>query len=402
MSRIPRDVICFGNDWYSSSKVSVRQIVEHFHAAGSRLVWVNPVPIRFPDTKQKDFWNKVQSKARTHARFLSKQGDRLYVYSPIYLPLYKGPGFWLNRLAVSLQVALVRLVLGIRNPLIVGSTWTAWFARWSYAGSPLVFHFADKISSFREVSKFPERRRLLEKMEAELIERATLNTCSSRSIHDHVLQVAGDDQPKVKYLPHAVAASVFRLDDDGQATPVPLELADIDGPVAGYFGSLTETNDKETFLHAARTLPDWTFVFIGKTLGDYSELDALPNVRFLGARPHATLPTFGARFDVGFMGWKPHEWITNCFPLKTLEYLALGKPIVCSGHIAELAERFPEFVRITTGPEEFTRALVEERERDDDEKRSRRREVVRRETWDHRLQEILETLERLDAKYGVR
>ncbi len=400
MSRIPRDVICFGNDFYAASKVSVRQIVEHLHGRGSRLLWVNPVPIRFPNTKQKDFWNKVQSKARTHARFLSRQGDNLYVYSPIYLPLYKGPGFWLNRLAVSAQVLLVRLLLGIRSPLIVGSTWTTWFARWSYVGAPLLFHFADKISSFREVSQYPERRRLLEKMEAELIDRATLNTCSSRSIHEHVLNVAGGDEAKVKYLPHAIAAGVFRLDEDA-TEPVPAQMASLEGPIAGYFGSLTETNDKDTFLYAARALPDWNFVFIGKTVGDYSELEALPNVHFLGPQPHASLPAFGARFDVTFMGWKAHEWITNCFPLKTLEYLALAKPIVCSGRIDELAERFPQFVRITGSPAEFTSALTEERDRDHEDLRRARREAVRLETWDHRLEEILAALQQLDAKYGV-
>lgn len=401
MNKRPKDILCFGNDWYSPSKVSIRQIVEHFHAGGSRVLWVNPVPIRFPDTRQKDFWNKVRNKARTHARFLSNLGDGLYVYSPLYVPFYKGPGFWINRIAVSAQVLLLRLLLGMWRPLVFGSTFTAWFGMPGFAGSPLVFHFADKISSFREVSDQPKRRRVLERMEKALIRRAVLATCSSRSIFEHVLEAAGGDKDKVKYLPHAVKASVFlsdTLDDDPPAFPA--EMRELNGPVAGYFGSLTETNDKATFQAAAEALPGWNFVFIGKAHGDYTGLQAMPNVHFLGPKPHADLPAYGAAFDVCFMGWKAHEWIANCFPLKTLEYLALGKPIVCSGRIDELVERFGDFVTITGTPAEFVRALTEQHALDTHEMRDARREAVRQETWDHRIEEIVEALQEQDATYA--
>lgn len=395
----PKDILCFGNDWYSPSKVSIKQIVEHFHAGGSRVLWINPIPIRFPNTRKKDFWKKVQTKARTHARFLSSPGKGLYVYSPLYLPFFRGPGFWINRLAISGQVLLLRLVLGMWRPLVFGSTFTAWFGLPGVKGLPLVFHFADKISSFREVSESQERRRILESMERAIIQAATLCTCSSRSIFDHVLGLATDKPGKVKYLPHAVKASVFLTEPD-EPRPRPKEFEQVSDPIAGYFGTLTETNDKETFLAAALALPDWNFVFIGMTLGDYSELEALPNVFFLGPRAHEEIPVLGAAFSVCFMGWRPHEWITNCFPLKTLEYLALGKPIVCSGRIDELVERFPEFVATTESPDEFARTLVQERERDCDERRVARREAVRKETWDHRIEEILNELEEQGADYG--
>lgn len=381
----PRDVICLGTDWYSASIVSVRHIVEELHDRGSRVLWVNPVPIRFPNARGKDFWNKVQTKARTHSRLLSRKGDRLWVYSPLYLPIYRGPGFLLNRIVISAQILALRLILGMWRPLVVGSAFTVWFALPAIRGLPMVFHFADKISSFREVASIPERRRVLERMEAAIAAAATVATCSSRSIHEHVLGLTGDDR-KARYLPHALKTSAFL---GAQAPVPPADLAALPRPVAGYFGSLTQTNDKDVFLAAARSLPGWSFVFIGRVAGDYGELQALPNVHFLGPRPHAEIPAYGAGFDISFMGWRAHEWISNCFPLKTLEYLALGKPIVCSSRIDELSERFPGYVRIAEGAEAFTEALVAELAADSADKAEQRRRLVEHESWSSRVDQIL-------------
>ena len=396
----PRDIICFGTDWYSPSKVSIRHLVEVQHERGSRVLWVNPVPIRFPATRNRQFWTKVQHKARTHARLLSRQGEGLWVYSPVYLPLYRGPGFALNRLAISMQIILLRLVLGMRKPLVFGSMFTAWFALPAVRDCPLIFHFADKISAFREVSGIPERRRVLEEMERSIIKAAVLATCSSRAIHEHVASVAGSGAEKVILLPHAVRAATF-LDQPIDAQAIPPEMAALPHPIAGYFGSLTHTNDTETFLAAAQGLPDWSFVFIGRVTGDYTALQALPNVHFLGPQPHERIPAYGAAFDLCFMGWRAHEWITNSFPLKTLEYLALGKPVVCAGAIPEVQERFPGLVVTTKSPGDFQAALMREVHEDSAAKRKARVDAVYQETWERRVDVVLAELRRRGVHDGI-
>ena len=154
-------------------------------------------------------------------------------------------------------------------------------------------------------------------------------------------KIAGTDKAKVLYFPHAVDGRLFFNDlDNSDSGELPEEISQLSGPIAGYFGSLTATNDQETFISAAKALPSWDFVFIGRVSGDYSNLESLPNVHFLGPKSHKEIPAYGAAFDVCFMGWKDHEWIQNCFPLKTLEYLALQKPVVCSCQIDEITERF--------------------------------------------------------------
>jgi glycosyltransferase involved in cell wall biosynthesis len=400
MNRSPRDVICFGTDWYSPSKVSIRQIVDVLHERGSRVLWVNPVPIRFPRTGRRELWDKVQNKARTHSRLMSRPSAGLYVYSPFYLPVFRGPAFFINRAALTVQVLFLRAILGMWHPLVFGSRFTAWFALPAIRDCPLVFHFADKISAFRDVSGNAQRRQVLVDMERTLINSAILATCSSTMIHEYVLGVADGDTKKVRYLPHAMRASLFgglNRDDDA----VPADIAELPRPIAGYFGSLTHTNDLDAFRAAATALPGWSFVFIGRTVGDYSTLESLANVKFLGPRPHEMIPAYGAAFDVCFMGWKPHEWISNCSPVKTLEYLALGKPIVCSSSIDELTGRFPGLITMTSSNSEFVDALVRAVADDTVAHRDARRTAVADSTWERRVDEILACLAEQGARYAV-
>lgn len=378
----PKNIICLGTDWYSPLESSVRQITTEFRRRGSRVLWINPLPIRFPSVNRPDFRKKVINKAKTHTRVLRRAAPDVQVYSPVYLPVFSPWGMKLNRILVSLQVFLVKILLGFRSPLVIGSEFTCWYAMPAIRRHPFFFHFADKISAFREVASHPERRKVLEDMEAEIIREADVAGCSSRMIHKHVLDAAaahGLETEGILYLPHAVDAKIFR---SAREAADPEDIAGLARPIAGYYGSLTQANDKATFLAAAKALPEWSFVFIGKVVGDYDELASLDNVHFLGPRAHADIPRYGRCFDVCFMGWLPHEWITNCFPLKTMEYLLLGKPIVCSCRIDEVAESFPELIRFTSGPDAFAKALVLEHQNDTPDRVAARKRAVGDFTWE--------------------
>jgi glycosyltransferase involved in cell wall biosynthesis len=384
------EVICFTTDWFSASKVSANQIVDCFYQKGAKVLWINPLPVRFPNTKRPDFWRKVQSKVKTHSRLMTHPKDRLFVYSPFYIPLFSLTGMKINRLLVSFQIRILLRLLKLKSPFSFNSSFTAWYALPVLKRFPMVFHFADKISSFREISTIPERRKILIEMELDLIKASNLVTCSSRKIFEYVSQQAGAEAHKVTYLPHGIDAAKFR-DALKAPGPLPDDLKSIPKPIAGYFGSLTQTNDKETFYYAARQCPDWAFVFIGRVQGDYEALASLDNVYFLGQKSHEEIPFYGKQFDVCFMGWINHEWIIASNPVKTLEYLGLGKPVICSSYINELVD-YSEFVRLTTTPQEFVLALREEYENDSAEKISQRLDFIKDMTWQARADSILQNL----------
>ncbi len=394
--RVISSIICLGTDWYSPTKSSTSQVIDCFYRRGMRVVWINPVPVRFPSTKRSDFWYRVQSQAQIHARFLAKPKESFYVYSPVYFPAFSAIAMRFNRLIITAQVIGLRHILRMPSPLFFYSAYTAWYALPALQRSPSVFHFADKMSAFRETSTNSKRRLALDNMETELIRAAKVVTCSSQCIYEHARHKAGDQAAKVVYLPHGVPIAQFRAVLEGNVA-IPADLKDIPKPIAGYFGTLTEANDKGTFAYAAQHCPDWSFVFIGKVGSDYSELASFRNVFFLGQKPYEEIPVYGKFFDVCFMGWLPHEWITNCSPIKALEYLALGKPVICSSYIGEL-KNYEPFVCITRTPGEFVSALREAYARNTAELARARLELVSHYSWDAHVQTIIKALDsRLDG-----
>ena len=53
-------------------------------------------------------------------------------------------------------------------------------------------------------------------------------------------------------------------------------------------------------------MPDWTFVLIGEAQVDVGALEARPNVRLLGPRPHQALPSYAQHWDVSLLPYPRH------------------------------------------------------------------------------------------------
>jgi glycosyltransferase involved in cell wall biosynthesis len=162
----------------------------------------------------------------------------------------------------------------------------------------------------------------------------------------------------------------------------------------GYFGSLTDSFDQENIRYCAARHPELSFVLIGRIVTDFSALRDLPNVHFLGYKKYEELPMYGAQFDVGLLNWKMTEWIKYSNPLKTNEYLAMGKPVV-SVPIDEIERNYSDRIRVGQTKEELCRLIVEEIESDSDDKRWARARSVLDETWESRV----ELMSRLIGKH---
>jgi len=100
-------------------------------------------------------------------------------------------------------------------------------------------------------------------------------------------------------------------------------------------------------------LPDWHFVFIGKPVVDISVLRDLPNIHFLGERPHHQLPSYSQHWTASLLPFVDNAQIRACNPLKLSEYLATGRPIIGTSFPA--MEAFRGLVQIAN----TTAAMVE-------------------------------------------
>jgi len=396
MAKCEFDIICFGPDWYKPSFTSSMQIMQHL-SAGRRLLWVNPIPVRLPaggGGERRAFWRKVVQKLRTHLRLLHRVRPGFWIFSPLYLPAFLSDrGVRANAALLAVQVACLRRLLGMGRVLIWATgTYHPLFVARRLRPWRFFYHYADKNSAFTDLpaARASELRERYESYDRALLAAADRVYCASLAIHRDLTTRLGKD-PKITYLPHGVDFEHFHGVRE-RDLPLPEVLRDLPHPVIGYFGTLTNRSDMRILRALTERHPDWSIVLIGRVVGDYSTFAEHPNICFTGAVPYADLPRYAQVFDLGIMHWIQTEWITNSFPVKAQEYLALGIPVV-SIPIRQVEEEFGDLVSIASDPDRFVTLVEEELLADNATKRHQRAERVRERDWSRVADRIVADLE---------
>ncbi|GAA5172792.1 glycosyltransferase [Amycolatopsis dongchuanensis] len=169
----------------------------------------------------------------------------------------------------------------------------------------------------------------------------------------------------------------------------PAELpAGFPTPVAGLSGQLSDRIDLALLEAVAATGMGLVLVGPRDPAWQPDRVDALlrkQNVHHVGALPFEELRPWLARFDVGLTPYADTPFNRASFPLKTLEYLAAGLPVVSTDLPASrrLREETTE-VRLATGPAEFAAAALQAARTNG----GARREVARRHSWAARADEL--------------
>lgn len=237
-------------------------------------------------------------------------------------------------------------------------------------GWPVVYDCMDDWSTF---PGFAERPHVLA-MERELVAGSDVVVVSSRTIQERWATERAD-------LVLARNAADFAFFHDGAGDD---PLADVTGPVAGFFGAVVEWFDVALMAEVARARPEVTFVFVGGVARvAIDELAALPNVRFVGAQPYEDMPRYLRRFDVALVPFVVSPTTDGMDVVKLYEYLSQGTPVV-STPIREMVPygRFVHLAGDAAGfVEQLDRALAE----DDPSARDRRVALARCNSWDDRI-----------------
>ena len=164
-------------------------------------------------------------------------------------------------------------------------------------------------------------------------------------------------------------------------------LAGVPRPVIGYFGAIADWIDLDLVCAVARSRPQYSFVLIGQVFGrDVSALEALENVRLLGNRPYADIPSYLHNFDACLIPFLLNQVTKATDPVKLYEYLSLGKPVIATD-MAELGQ-CGDLLYIGRDPEDFARKVDEAIAEKDPDLVRRRIEFARANTWSSRVQEI--------------
>lgn len=173
----------------------------------------------------------------------------------------------------------------------------------------------------------------------------------------------------------------------------PPDLASIRGPRIGFAGTVSTQCDVHLLARLADDFADASLVLVGPVALDESSLALLrrPNIHLLGVRPYDELPAYVQHFDVGIIPYVLSAWTVAVDPLKLLEYLAAGLPVVTTA-IPE-AGKYAGQVVVASDADAFVagvrHALVEDREGS----RARGQAFARAHTWERRADTLLGLIE---------
>ena len=162
-------------------------------------------------------------------------------------------------------------------------------------------------------------------------------------------------------------------------------------PVIGFVGALNYKIDEQLVRDLFVNHPDKNFVFIGPDRGFGVERYKYNNVHFMGLRPPEDLPKYMAGFDVCIIPYKVDNYTRGVMPIKFYEYLATGRPVVTTP-IPEL-EKFSDLVEIARTSEEFSASIERALRNEDNERKAKRIELAKSNSWETRIRSILHHLE---------
>jgi glycosyltransferase involved in cell wall biosynthesis len=384
-------IIAFAKDW-RSDHTSNHHVLREL-AKTRRVLWLNSIATRTPQLSSARDLGTIKRKLREVARGAQNVEHDLWVTTPLVLPFPHSPAArTINGWLLRALVRMLRLRLGIDRFHL----WTFLPNVADYIGTfgedLAVYYCVDEWSMFSYLDRaatVAAETRLLHKVDAVFAINAALAGAKRPLCPDTFVS------------PHGVDHATFARALD-PATPIPADLAALEGPRIGFYGTLREWVDVELIAHVARARPQWSIALVGQQLSDLSALDGIPNVHLLGQKPHAELPAYCKGFDVGLIPYRIDERMAFVNPLKLREYLSAGLPVV-STPVPEV-EQFSHrhLCQIGHDPASFVDAIEHALLQTGRAERLARSEAMQSETWAARVDDVTRRVDEIAARKGTR
>lgn len=229
--------------------------------------------------------------------------------------------------------------------------------------------------------------RWLEQLERRQLERADIVIAITPALRDKWSAHAD----KTVVIGNGCDADHFASADQ---LPPPTDVA-LPRPVAGFVGFMSDRIDIGMLEAVADTGASLLLVGPRQPTFEIGKLDALiarPNVSWVGAKQFHELPAYLGHIDVGLTPYRRSTFNIASMPLKTLEYLAAGLPVVASDLPAhrDLDTRHVEIAGTAAEFAEHTRALLAVA--DDAQDRAERRALGQQHSWAARSAEIAQVI----------
>lgn len=314
------------------------------------------------------------------------EDGRLVVLSP---PIFSGEYKvqFARRLNERMSIRMLRSVLGGRRFIyFANAVFSSTIAR-ELGAERVVVDLIDDFSAFDWAppgSRAAERR---------LLRRADMVFSGTGTLQRRFAGV----RPDIEYLPSGTDPARFQ-----SPAPEPADLKPLPRPRVLFIGTLNDRMDPRLFPESARVAAEFggSVVLVGPVHGSFQLPGPKPpNMHLLGLKPHGEIPAYYQHCDVGIMPFSDSPAARAINPVKALEYLAVGLPVL-STPIPDVVAEFSSVINIVS-PEDWSpglRALLASPVTE--EARRARQAHVQARTWSVLVNSVEERLRRLERRHA--
>jgi glycosyltransferase involved in cell wall biosynthesis len=362
------EVIVFSDDWFGLP-FSCKHLLKHF-LPEIPLVWVETIGLRSPAFNVYDFKRTLQKISGWFSPATIPEHSlpgNLTIIDPFQIPY--------NQFDVVRRINMLHMINCINKLAKKESKkYRVMLTTWPFLGS-LIGHLGEHLSVYYRVDDFSEfpgvRKDLILSLEEEIINKSDMIIGSAESLVDF-----GDENKVSRYLPHGVDYEHFAA--PRQERPVD-EYLNISSPRIGFFGLLNSWLDLELVWKVAQRRQDWSFVFLGPSQLPENDLPKSNNIHYWGAVEYEKLPTYASLFDCALIPFKINKLTVAVNPLKLMEYLALGLPVI-STPLPEV-RKHEKHVYIAADPVSFENAIHKALAENNKIKELERKKIAQNHSW---------------------
>lgn len=185
------------------------------------------------------------------------------------------------------------------------------------------------------------------------------------------------------YIPNGVDDVLFAGTDNA---PLPPDVQ-LDRPIAGFVGHLSDRIDLSVLEAVAASGVSLLLVGPRQRTFAIDRMERLllrDNVHWVGPKEFRCLPSYMRVIDVGLLPYRDSDFNRSSFPLKTLEYLAAGRPAVATD-LPAIRWLDTNLIAVASSPRAFAEAVLAELDRRADPTfPARRKAFARQHSWDAR------------------
>ncbi len=312
------DIVVFGED-FGGLPSSTQHLIKHL-ANNHRILWVNSIGLRQPKFTPKDakrlvtkLTGSVKQQDKVQTPFGREEDSNIHTITLLTIPAPKSK--WARSVATKMmkhQLNKKLNELGFQHAVFWTSLPTAVDICREMSTKGIVYYCGDDFGALAGV----DHQTVLEH-EADLIDSADLILAASDKL------AAEFPQKKTVTLPHGVDFSLF-----SEPTAKAQDMPSNGRKVLGFYGSLSEWLNYRLIEQVADQAQDWDLVFIGPNEFPHNPLPQRNNIHYLGPRAHQDLPSYSQHWDASWLPFVDNAQIQACNPLKLLEYLATGTPVI--------------------------------------------------------------------------